>query len=126
MSDTPINQPLNIDVGTGTEANLALANDPIPSTSSQPNIDVGTETTVDNLALEDRKFKIIEKQEETRGRLALYLLIGLGVTLIGIGVYVFFSLDDVMTKRELITLIWTSEVTLVSGALGFYFGRGSN
>jgi hypothetical protein len=86
MPDIPINQPLNIDVGTGT--------------------------TVDNLAL--------------RGRLALYLLIGLGGTLIGIGVYIFFSLDDAMTKRELITLIWTSEVTLVSGALGFYFGRGSN
>ncbi len=121
MPDIPINQPLNIDVGTGTLADAAL-DDQIPP-SQQLNIDVGTGTIVDNLAL---RFEILKKQEEVRGRLALYLLIGLGGTLIGIGVYIFFSLDDAMTKRELITLIWTSEVTLVSGALGFYFGRGSN
>jgi hypothetical protein len=64
-------------------------------------------------------------QERTRSWLALGLLALLTISLIGIAVYVALNRDDV-TNRELITLIWTSEVTLASSALGFYFGSKGN
>jgi hypothetical protein len=64
-------------------------------------------------------------QERTRSWLALGLLALLTISLIGIAVYIAINKDDV-TNRELITLIWTSEVTLASSALGFYFGSKGN
>jgi len=128
MSDIPINQPPGINVETETTEIDAISNidEKTGTTSGNTNIDKSLEFPAGLPAIEASKFEILKKQEEVRGRLAIYLLIGLGVTLLGIGAYIFCSLDDPMTKRELITLIWTSEVTLVSGALGFYFGRGSN
>ncbi len=64
-------------------------------------------------------------QERTRSWLALGLLALLTISLIGIAVYIAINKDDV-TNRELITLIWTSEVTLARSALGFYFGSKGN
>ncbi|NJM27580.1 MAG: hypothetical protein HC856_03865 [Pseudanabaena sp. RU_4_16] len=70
-------------------------------------------------------YDIPASQEKTRARLAMGLLFLLGGSLIGIAIYVAFNRDDA-TNRELITLIWTSEVTLASSALGFYFGSKGN
>ncbi len=60
-------------------------------------------------------------QERTRTWLAITLVVGLEVTFAAIGIFIYFAQDDSI-KRELITLVLTSEVTLVSSALGFYFG----
>lgn len=70
------------------------------------------------------RFDIVESQEHTRANLAYGLLGLLFVTLAGSGVFVAFAPQGENTKnnRELLTLIWTSEVTLVGSALGFYFG----
>jgi hypothetical protein len=70
-------------------------------------------------------YDIPASQEKTRARLAMGLLFLLGGSLIGIAIYIALNRDDV-TNRELITLIWTSEVTLASSALGFYFGSKGN
>jgi hypothetical protein len=60
-------------------------------------------------------------KERTRTWLAITLVVGLEVTFAAIGVFIYFTQDDSI-KRELTTLVLTSEVTLVSSALGFYFG----
>ncbi len=78
------------------------------------------------LAPIDKKIDIPLLQEQTRGWLAAALLVGLGITLVGIGVYIFSLQEEASIKRELITLVWTSEMTLVSSALGFYFGSKGN
>jgi hypothetical protein len=74
------------------------------------------------------------QREKTRTRLAGGLLGLLAFSLFGIGIYIisdtFFpqnlSEDKKNSHRELITIIWTSQVTLVSGAFGFYFGSERN
>jgi len=104
---------------------------PEPSSSSTAplELDVVTKTTESSLnppLLTGQKIDIPVLQEKTRGRLAFGLLVGLGITLIGIGVYIFLCQEEAISKRELIILVWTSEVTLVSSALGFYFGSKGN
>lgn len=92
-------------------------------------LDVVTETTESSQylsRLSEQKVDIPVLQDKTRVWLATSILIGLGVTLVGIFAYVFFSQEEAISKRELITLVWTSEVTLVSSVLGFYFGSKSN
>jgi hypothetical protein len=64
-------------------------------------------------------------QEQTRTWLAITLIVGLEITFGAIGVFIYFT-EDQGIKRELITLVLTSEVTLVSSALGFYFGSKGN
>ncbi|PZV13430.1 MAG: hypothetical protein DCF20_15480 [Pseudanabaena sp.] len=65
-------------------------------------------------------------EENTRTRLA-YSLVGLlAATLVLLGIYIFSTKDSkesesTKSSKELLTLVWTSEVTLVSGALGYYF-----
>lgn len=73
------------------------------------------------------RFDIVEAQERTRATLAYCLLSVLGVTLLGVGAFITVSPDGEKSEkdRELITLIWTSEVALVGSALGFYFGSQS-
>ncbi len=70
------------------------------------------------------RFDIVESQERTRANLAYGLLWLLAATLAGAGLFVTFAPESKNTEdnRELLTLIWTSEVTLVGSALGFYFG----
>lgn len=75
------------------------------------------------------------QRERTRTYLAFGLLGLLFLSLIGIGAYILFdtlsevgpiSQEKSNAHRELITIIWTSQVTLVSGALGYYFGSERN
>jgi hypothetical protein len=63
--------------------------------------------------------------ERTRTWLAITLIVGLEVTFGAIGIFIYLT-EDQAIKRELITLVLTSEVTLVSSALGFYFGSKGN
>jgi hypothetical protein len=81
------------------------------------------QTSVEQLA--PSAYDIPASQEKTRAKLAMGLLHLLGGSLIGIAVYIALNKDDV-TNRELITLIWTSLVTLAGSALGFYFGSKGN
>ena len=70
------------------------------------------------------RFDIVESQERTRANLAYGLLGLLVVTLAGVGLFITFAPEGKNTEdnRELLTLIWTSELALVGSALGFYFG----
>ena len=80
------------------------------------------------------KVNIEAQRERTRTYLAAGLLGSLFISLIGIGFYIFRDTgsqvatdkERVNIHRELITIIWTSQVTLVSGALGFYFASERN
>lgn len=71
------------------------------------------------------------KQEETRAWLAKRLIDLVTWTIFGTFLLivtdkVLVALDrktDSQASRELITLIWTSQATLVGSALGFYFGN---
>ncbi|NJK63842.1 MAG: hypothetical protein HC921_15175 [Synechococcaceae cyanobacterium SM2_3_1] len=64
-----------------------------------------------------------QRQERTRAYLAMGLLVSLGITIFFVGVVVWRgSLEDRPMSKELLVLIWTSQVTLASSALGFYFG----
>jgi hypothetical protein len=64
-------------------------------------------------------------EDLTRTWLAIGLVIGLGVTLVAIGVEIFLT-EDPNIKRELTILVWTSMITLVSGVLGYYFASKGN
>ena len=79
----------------------------------------------------DFKTDLATLQEQTRSTLAKSLIGLLAATLFGVGIYIWLSKDSkdtegIKSSRELITLIWTSEVTLVSGALGFYFASNKS
>lgn len=77
---------------------------------------------------------IDQQRENTRALLATRLFSILIISLVGTGFYIF--VDLLMPKqisqersnmhREIITLIWTSQVTLMGSALGFYFGSERN
>lgn len=79
----------------------------------------------------DQLFPIPYKQEETRAWLARRLVHIVSWTIAGTFVLIvmdkiivaFGNNIDNQTSRELITLIWTSQATLVGSALGFYFGN---
>ena len=71
------------------------------------------------------KVDIPALREGTRAVLAKRLLWILSGTLVGVIAYIVWSSytdNEEDFHREIITVIWTSQVTLVSGALGFYFG----
>ena len=78
----------------------------------------------------EQSYRLAAQVEETRAKLAKRLLILLFVSLGGIIVYIgidiLYGKGDADLHRELMTIIWTSEVTLVSGALGYYFGSERN
>ena len=83
---------------------------------------------------QEKTISIEVKREQTRSRLAGGLLGLLALSLLGIGTYIcsdiWFSGNTDQQKsdlhRELMTIVWTSQVTLVSGALGYYFGSEHN
>ncbi|MEH1884789.1 hypothetical protein [Nostoc sp.] len=91
------------------------------------------------VAVIDPKIKEIsipieQQRESARTGLSQSLLLLLTASLLGIGIYIFLDLlvpkqvskERSDMHRELITLIWTSQVTLVGSALGFYFGGEQN
>jgi hypothetical protein len=65
------------------------------------------------------------RQEETRGGLAQCLVILLAATSSAMIGYSIFYSEDENVSENLMTLVWTSQVGLVGGALGFYFGQNS-
>jgi hypothetical protein len=75
-----------------------------------------------------KKDDIPIRQEKTRGRLAWGLMIGNGATLIVIFCFSAFEIykGESAAAKELLTLAWTSQITLLSSALGFYFGSKGN
>ncbi len=81
----------------------------------------------------EKKFNIQQSQETTRSILAGFLMLLLGASIFGIGVYIWnikdikdSSTEALKNSRELITLIWTSQVTLTSGALAYYFASNKS
>lgn len=63
------------------------------------------------------------RQEETRGKLALFLVIMLATSSTFVSVYSAFVSKDNSKSESLLTLVLTSHVALTGGALGFYFGQ---
>ncbi len=75
--------------------------------------------------LEDR----LRALEQSRREISTILLGCIAATILGTFLYIYISVSDTEdadkndeNAKELITLIWTSEVGLVGGALGYYFG----
>jgi len=95
-----------------------------------------TEATVLDPGIQETQVGVEVQRERARTRLSGGLLGLLTASLVGTGAYIFLDLlvprqvsqERSNMHRELITIIWTSQVTLVGSALGFYFGseRDSN
>lgn len=67
--------------------------------------------------------KIALWREITRNGITIILLLGVVGTILGTFLYINKSEKNVQeTSKDLITLMWTSQVTLLGSALGFYFG----
>jgi hypothetical protein len=89
-----------------------------------------SDKTIAASGIEETQVNVEVQRERARTRLSLGLLGLLTASLVGTGVYIFVDLlvprnvseQRSNTHRELITIIWTSQVTLVGSALGFYFG----
>ena len=94
------------------------------------------EATVLDPGIQETQVDVEVQRERARTRLSGGLLGLLTASLVGTGAYIFLDLliprqlsqERSNMHRELITIIWTSQVTLVGSALGFYFGseRDSN
>jgi hypothetical protein len=86
------------------------------------------------VSVDEKPVGVEVQRERTRTRLAGGLLGLLAFSLLGIGAYVIvdvvfpqsLSEERKDSHREIITIVWTSQVTLVSGALGFYFASERN
>lgn len=111
MTPNPENAPQDID----RELTPNAGGEPAPDTDAFQSLKPGPQVAT-GLSLRTLL------QERTRSFLAGGILLLLGATLGGVGYYVFTVKDKDPESRELITLIWTSQVTLASSALGFYFG----
>jgi hypothetical protein len=89
-----------------------------------------SEVTILDPGIQETQVGIEVQRERARTRLSVGLLGLLTASLVGTGVYIFLDLlvprqisqERSNMHRELITIIWTSQVTLVGSALGFYFG----
>ena len=76
------------------------------------------------------KISVEERRETARTILSIGLLALLTASLLGTAVYIIadvinpkeLSQERRNMHRELITILWTSQVTLAGSALGFYFG----
>jgi hypothetical protein len=77
-----------------------------------------------------RNIPVEQQREQARTFLSGGLLILLTASLIGTAIYIIadvrnpkeLSQERRNMHRELITILWTSQVTLAGSALGFYFG----
>jgi hypothetical protein len=109
------------------ESNESSSND--SSTSTE--LDSRTETVeksdpvVSFSGITEKKFNIQQSQEITRSILAGFLMFLLGVSIFGIGIFI-WNIKDTQDSKELITLVWTSQVTLTIGALAYYFASNKN
>jgi len=89
--------------------------------------------SVSSSGITEKKFNIQQSQEFTRSVLAGFLMFLLGASIFGVGAYIWSIKDTkdsnteaLKNSRELITLLWTSQVTLTSGALAYYFASNKN
>ena len=69
--------------------------------------------------------KIAESQESTRSNLAITVIIIYGLTLLLSFIIIGYGLDKDQ-RKEVLTLILTSQSTIIGGAVGFYFGNRSS
>jgi hypothetical protein len=68
------------------------------------------------------KTRIAESQESTRGRLAISIVSIYGLTILLCFVIIGFGIAE-GERKEILTLIITSQATLIGSAIGFYFGK---
>lgn len=105
-----------------------------PNTTNFNDISKKQEVRVE-IPAEDKSNPPIEQQRErARTFLSIGLLSLLTASLIGTAIYIIadvinpkeLSQERRNMHRELITILWTSQVTLAGSALGFYFGSQQN
>lgn len=68
------------------------------------------------------KTRIAESQESTRGRLAIAIVSIYASTILLCFVVIGFGMAE-GERKEILTLIITSQATLIGSAIGFYFGK---
>ncbi|MFM2312008.1 MAG: hypothetical protein RLZZ04_1284 [Cyanobacteriota bacterium] len=68
------------------------------------------------------KTRIAESQESTRGRLAIAIVSIYGSTILFCFLVIGFGIAE-GERKEILTLIITSQATLIGSAIGFYFGK---
>ncbi|NJL51660.1 MAG: hypothetical protein HC930_04575 [Hydrococcus sp. SU_1_0] len=68
------------------------------------------------------KARIAESQESTRGRLAMTIVSIYGSTILFCFIVIGFGMAK-GERKEILTLIITSQATLIGSAIGFYFGK---
>jgi hypothetical protein len=66
--------------------------------------------------------RIAESQESTRGRLAMTIVSIYGSTILFCFIVIGFGMAE-GERKEILTLIITSQATLIGSAIGFYFGK---
>ena len=66
--------------------------------------------------------RIAESQESTRGKLAIAIIGIYGSTILLCFAVIGFGLAKT-ERKEILTLIITSQATLIGSAIGFYFGK---
>lgn len=111
--------------------NTILSLDKVVASRKKPDLATLNDATK---SITSEPLTIEEQREHTRTWLATRLFNILTISLIGTGVYIFvdslvpqqISQERSNMHREIITLIWTSQVTLMGSALGFYFGSERN
>ena len=88
------------------------------------------EKLVDNGTKLNKLSGTIEERQENARSISVYLLLGLLILCVfGIASFIWKILqiapveENISVSVQLITLVWTSVVTLVSGAIAFYFGN---
>lgn len=105
-------------VPTGTDHESLTSALPI---EIDPNV---SSEALEKLEPRERDFNIVKAQEETRSLLAKWLLGMLCTTLLASFLVMSLkSLKDEPDLKNMLTLIITSQGTLVGTALGFYFGK---
>jgi heme/copper-type cytochrome/quinol oxidase subunit 2 len=88
-----------------------------------------------NKNIKELKDALEWKREITRSILSCVLVLGVLGTILGTFIYIFRStaresdkeqVQATSSNKELITVMWTSQITLLGSALGFYFGSKSD
>jgi hypothetical protein len=107
----------------------------IAQTPSQANnVDIPKDSiiTPDTASGTTQPFNLTQAQEQTRGRLAQWLIATLAasyfISLLMIAFVLFgFGKQEQQTfAKDVITIVLSTQAGLVGSALGFYFGRGDN